>query len=457
MSQFILLGQESRIQELRDTHRLESSSQSDQLETLHTQLKEAEALLRAAQSADVREKQIAAESKVAMEQLQAEVERAKLSAKEEEEKRVKAISLLKTVRQKLVKAEKEKDDALKELGSLKERESSEQDKVQAERTRLQSELDIVNAEREKAITGLKAQFDKEVINIRERHEKEIFIQREKYETEGVLIKVSSSVVRNFYVHYQLIPKNAHSIELSSKFSHISTLETSLANITKEKNVLFDHLQMRQAELESAQSHLESLQSQNTELQYQLRESRDRYLLLKEDVAEAHREQENRSREPVSTAGEVARLLSATEAKYNSKLSDLKKHISVLEKERNDGEAEWSRKLRDKAREVEDLKRTIGSAARTREHGEEMVAGLKAEIARLEDESRLLQQQISDLRLSNSKVKDVEVRSLSYRSRVISSWLIEVRKGPRVGAKHKSVGIGAPDRREQTTRDPVTTR
>lgn len=156
--------------------------------------------MRAAQSADARAEQIAAESKVNMERVQAEVERAKLSAREEEEKRVKAISLLKTVRQKLVKAEKEKDDILKELGSLKERESTGQDKVQAERTRLQSELDLVNAEREKAITGLKAQFDKEVINIRERHEKEIFIQREKYETEGISNKVSSSVVDNFSVH-----------------------------------------------------------------------------------------------------------------------------------------------------------------------------------------------------------------------------------------------------------------
>jgi chromosome segregation ATPase len=198
------------------------------------------------------------------------------------------------------------------------------------------------------------------------------------------------------------------MELSSKQTHISTLQTSLTNITKEKNVLFDHLQMRQAELESAQSHLESLQSQNTELQYQLRESDDRYSLLKDELAETHREQENRSREPVSTAGEVARLLSATEAKYESKVSDLKKNIFMLEKERNDGEAEWSRKLREKNRETDDLKRVVGSAARTREHDEKMVAGLKAEITRLEDESRLLQQQIADLRQNNFKVKDVEV-------------------------------------------------
>jgi hypothetical protein len=182
-------GQENRIQELRDTHRLESTSQSDLVETLRTQLKETEALLKVAQTADVRAEEIAATHGSDMDRLQAEVERAKLSAKEEEEKRVKAISLLKTVRQKLVKAEKEKDDAVKELGSLKGRERDERDKFQAEKNRLQSEVDTVNAEREKAVTGLKAQFDKEIANIKERHEKEVLTQREKYEMEAITTKV----------------------------------------------------------------------------------------------------------------------------------------------------------------------------------------------------------------------------------------------------------------------------
>ncbi|KAF9460834.1 hypothetical protein BDZ94DRAFT_1375031, partial [Collybia nuda] len=378
-----------RIQEIQETHNLESTSQSNQIKTLHTQLKEAEALLSAVQDADAQAEQATTKNKAEIERLQSEVERTKLLAKEEEEKRVKAISLLKTVRQKLVKAEKEKDDALKELGSSREREYADRDHVQVERTRLQSELSAVNVEREKAISGLKAQFDKDIINIRERHEKDILAQRENYETENILIK------------------NTHLAELSLSLSRISTLETSLNNVTKEKNVLFDHLQLRQGELESAQSHLESLQSQNTELQYQLRETDDRYSLLKEDLGEAHRELENRSRGPVTTAGEVARLLSATETKYDSKLSDLKNHISILVKERNDGEAEWSQKLRDKGKEVEDLKRALGLATRTRQHDEGIVVELKAEISRLADESHRLQRQVNDLRLTNSKVEDIE--------------------------------------------------
>lgn len=175
-------------------------------------------------------------------------------------------------------------------------------------------------------------------------------------------------------------------------------------ITKDKNVFFDNLQLRQAELESAHSHLESLQSQNTELQYQLRETEDRYILLKE----AQREHENRSREPATSADEVAHLLSATEAKYESKISDLKRNLNIFEKERNDGEAEWSRKLRDKTREIQDLKRVVGSATTTREQHEGLVAELKINIRRLEGECRLLQEQVSELRQSSSKNRDAEV-------------------------------------------------
>ena len=180
------------------------------------------------------------------------------------------------------------------------------------------------------------------------------------------------------------------------------------NVTRDKNAFFDQLQLRQAELESAQSHLESLQSQNTELQYLLRETNDRFTLLKDDFAEVQREHANQAREPLTSAGEVARLLSATEGKYESKISDLKRDLKVLEKERRDTEADWSRKLRDKAREVEDLKIQVGSAARTREHGEETVAGLKAEVGRLEAETHLLRDQLSELRVSNVKISDIEV-------------------------------------------------
>jgi chromosome segregation ATPase len=186
----------------------------------------------------------------------------------------------------------------------------------------------------------------------------------------------------------------------------------VTSLTNDKNSFFDQLQLRQAELESAQSHLESLQSQNTELQYQLRESDDRFALLNEDIAEARREQDNRSREPSTPAEDVARLLSAAEAKYESKLGELRKNLSAVEKERNESEAQWSRKLRDKVRENDDLKHAIGSAARTRHLDEGEVDKLKDQIKDLQEEVRLHQAATAELRAQSLHLEYAEVTILS---------------------------------------------
>lgn len=124
-----------------------------------------------------------------MEQLHAEVDRVKGTAKEEEEKRVKAIALLKTVRQKLVKAEKDRDEAVREVQGMKEREKGEREREAAERVRLQGEIERVNAERETAVVGLRAQFEKEVAGLKERYEKEFTALRGQFELEAITTKV----------------------------------------------------------------------------------------------------------------------------------------------------------------------------------------------------------------------------------------------------------------------------
>jgi len=95
------------IEELRDTHRLESASQSDQLEKLRRQPRRGRSIDQSVPKLVIPHRR-SRRSKREIDMLRAEVKRANGIAKEEEEKRVKAISLLKTVRQKLVKAEKDK-------------------------------------------------------------------------------------------------------------------------------------------------------------------------------------------------------------------------------------------------------------------------------------------------------------------------------------------------------------
>ncbi|KAJ6519903.1 hypothetical protein C8R45DRAFT_1048644 [Mycena sanguinolenta] len=381
-----LATQEERVEELRDTHRLESTSQSAQIETLKRQLAESEALLVDTQGQG---NEHSAAQKAEIERLTKEVETSKRVAKEEEEKRVKAISLLKTVRQKLVKAEKERDDIQREVATSRDKDKTERDRDQLEKSKLQSELETVNAEREKAIVGLKMQLDRELASLRDKHEKEVAVMRGQFELEA------------------LTTKSSHSKEITTLTSRISTLESTLTGLTNDKNSFFDQLQLRQAELESAQFHLDSLQSQNTELQYQLREAEERSALLNDDITEVRREQDSRAREPTTSAEEVARLLSAAETKYESKLADLRRSLNVVEKERNESEAQWSRKLREKVRENDELKQVVGSATKNRELDEGIVDKLNAQIKLLQEEIRLHQAEAATLRAQAASLEDVE--------------------------------------------------
>ncbi|KAK0208282.1 hypothetical protein DFS33DRAFT_428822 [Desarmillaria ectypa] len=359
--------QDERIEEMRDTHRLESKSQSELIDSLRSQLNESEALLKASQSSLSQSDDNISKQKAELEQMQTEIAKIKEVAKDEEEKRTKAISLLKTVRQKLVKSEKEKEEALKQVSALREQEKEYKEKDAAEKARLRKDVDTAITEREKAVTGLKVQFDKEIIALKDRYEKESATQKGRFELDAITTKSS------------------HAKELSVKSSHITQLQSSLESLTEDKNTLFDELQLRQAELESSQSLLEATQGQNTELQYQLRELEDRVSFLNEELLDAQQGQESLPRESEVSSEEVARLLAATEAKYEAKVMELQRGIAIIEKERNDTEAEWGRKLREKVKETEELKRALGTTVKSKEQDEGVVNQLHQEISELREE------------------------------------------------------------------------
>ncbi|KAF7966649.1 hypothetical protein HWV62_37537, partial [Athelia sp. TMB] len=387
-----LARQEERIEELRETHHLESASQSDQIEKLRQQVKESEALLSAASDTSAQNESETSKKDAEIERLKSESAKANELAKEEEEKRIKATSLLKTLRQRLVKTDKDKEDVVKEMAASKERVDAQREKDRTEMTRMQREIEAVEAERDKAVAGLKARFDKELSSLKERHEKEISALRGQLELDAVTTK------------------SLHVKEVNTKNSQISSLENSVNSLAKEKNALFEELQMRQAELESSTSHLDSVQSQNTELQFQLRELEDRIAVLSEEVSEARRRQNDSPQVPTTSAEDVARLLSSSEAKYESKLAELRRNLVAVEKERNEGEADWSRKLREKTRETDELRRVLQSLTQTRDENDEVVGGLKSVIEKLRADITGYQRQMSALQLRVDQVKETEVSS-----------------------------------------------
>lgn len=124
-----------------------------------------------------------------LERLRSESQKLKDKAMEEEEKRTKAISLLKTVRQKLVKAEKERDDVSKELSTVRERGTLEVEKEKAERVKLEREIISVRAEKEKEVAGIKAHFDRESTLVKDRLEKEYAVRVGQVELEALSAKV----------------------------------------------------------------------------------------------------------------------------------------------------------------------------------------------------------------------------------------------------------------------------
>ncbi|KAK0233161.1 hypothetical protein IW262DRAFT_1470284 [Armillaria fumosa] len=386
--------QDERIEEMRDTHRLESKSQSELIDSLRSQLNESEALLKASQTSLSQNGDDISKHKAELERMQAEILKIKEVAKDEEEKRTKAISLLKTVRQKLVKSEKDREEALKQVSALREQEKEYKERDSTEKSRLRKDVDTANAEKEKAVTGLKVQFDKEIAALKDRYEKELVTQKGQFELDAVTTKSSNTK------------------ELSMKNSQITQLQTSLKSLAEDKNSLFDELQLRQAELESSQSLLESTQGQNTELQYQLRELEDRVSFLNAELLDAQRGRADLPREPGVSSEEVARLLVASEAKYEAKVMELQRGIAIIEKERNDTEAEWSRKLREKVKETEELKRALGTTVKSKEQDEGVVNQLHQEISELRDELETQGRQVDELhsQLNQARVAENDARS-----------------------------------------------
>ncbi|KAG9015648.1 hypothetical protein FRB90_004601 [Tulasnella sp. 427] len=341
---------DGRIQDLRDTHKLESHSQSEQIETLRKRVTEAEALLTASSSTTSNIEAASSAKQKTIDQLTAELQTAKTQVRDEEEKRVKAIALLKTVRTKLVQAEKDKESVIKDKDDMR----IERDAARGEAAALRTEVERLRAEKEREVATLRLQFDRELSSVKERLEKEAAARKAQFELDAITTKA------------------AHTKELNSKANRIAQLEGIVKNLTQEKDSFFAQMQVRQAELESSQSHTETLQNQNNELQFQLREANDRIALLESEetpfgrIAPSPHLRSHNSGTSVNfppspsheAPAELARLLSETESKYEGRLSDLRSKIQSLEKERNDSEEEWAKNLAERGKEIERLKRVM---------------------------------------------------------------------------------------------------
>ncbi|KAG8903842.1 hypothetical protein FRB99_002657 [Tulasnella sp. 403] len=398
---------DERLEELRDTHRLESKSQSESIELMRKRLHEAEVLLTASSETTSSIEAASSAKQTTIDQLKAELEKAKGLAKDEEEKRVKAISLLKTVRTKLVKAEKDKEDVMKERDDAK----IERDAARSETAAIRADVERLRAEKERDVANLRVQYDRELAAMRDKFEKEAAARKGQFELEAITTKAT------------------HTKELGAKTTRISQLEATIRTLTQEKDSLFDQMQLRQAELESSQSHLETMTNQNSELQYQLREANDRIAVLSEEVFDARRLSANESPHPHlrthdatayppspshDSPAELARLLSEAEGKYEARLSDLRSKIRILEKERNESEEEWAKNVAERGKEIERLKKVMGEReqewklkASAWEESETRIGVLENGVRELKIEKETVGEAVEKFRREVERLKEVE--------------------------------------------------
>jgi chromosome segregation ATPase len=351
---------------MRDTHRLEVSSQSSEIEQLRSRVSTLETSLTAARE---------------------DADKARALSREDEEKRAKSINLLKAVRQKLVKVESEKEAAEKERDALRSSETSE-------RGRLEGELASARAQHEAQVEQLRTNFEREIASLRAQYEREATARKGQAELDTITLKAT------------------HSKELAARDSRVKELEETLGDVRRERDDLFEESQLRQAELESSRSHQEELSARVRELEIEAREAHERALALADELETGQRDWTGRQTEQ----GEARRLLEEAERRHEQKVSQLEARAAELEKERAEAEEEMGRNLQERLKEVERLRAEIAAkdsdfreSISNRDERERRIAELEKRSAGLSEEIERLERLGEELQREAAEARDASVR------------------------------------------------
>lgn len=318
--------------------------------------------------------------------------KAESRTKEEEEKKAKSITLLKAVRQKLIKAEKDREEAEIIRDATKASEESLSLEVKQLRQRYEQETIALRSSQEQQLAKLRASYEREAQSIRAAYEREAAARRGQNEMDILGMR------------------SAHARELAARDGRISNLETGLRDTRQEKDTLFSELQSRQAEVERAVAEREHIQVAFDELQYEHRESADRITALQDEVSSFKKARLDQTRDE----GHTRRLLSELEAGHADRMRGYEERVRTLERERAETEESMARKLQEKLREVERMRAEV--ARRDTENGEETQRREERQqrMDRAESLNRSLQEKVSALEMllgeakaDNARVKDDE--------------------------------------------------
>ncbi len=375
--------QKERFAELRDAHRQESRSQTERIDDLAAQVASKDAALATLANKLEKAEAATAASKAEATKLNEEAVKLKQTAKDEEEKRTKALSLLRALRQKLVKTEKDKEEAEKARDELQARAKETGEGNKAERVRFEQEVVSLRAAQQSEIAKLRASFEKDVQAQKAALERDANAKKSQFELDAITAKAQ------------------HDKELKAKDTRVAQLEKTVKELGTARDELFEQLQLRTAEAESAGAHQQSLQGQTGELEYELQEARDKAAALLEEVEELRKARRDVARDEVN----VRRLLAEAEARHEAKIRDLTARARGMEKERQEAADEASKQLAERLKEVERMRETIAQKDKEYEQSVSSAKVSEGKIADAEKRRTAVEKELKEVKGLLASVKE----------------------------------------------------
>ncbi|GAA6060140.1 hypothetical protein JCM10212_001437 [Sporobolomyces blumeae] len=445
--------QKSRVEELRDTHRLEHQSQQceidalrDSLSARNKSLEEANDKLAAAEkSAETTRREIAKASE--------EYEKLKVVAKEEEEKRIKALSLLRALRQKLVKNEQERGTMDEEIEKARKAEKDALETLKSDRARFDKEIVGLRSAQEAVVAKLKSGFERELQAVKERYEKDAVSKRGQFELDAIHVKSTQAK------------------EIAAKDARIAQLESTVKELTKSRDQVFDEAQVKTEEIEAIRAEEEVLRGRTSEVEYELKEARDRIAALVDELDDVKRSKRDSNRDDSN----ARKLLAEAEARHEARVRDLEARARQLEKDRHETEEEMGKNMQDRLKEVERMRAllaqkdldyaesvqnsqkreaTIAEAEKAKadlekrlKNLEEMLQSVKADADKAISAEAAVREELSE-RLQRSseleaRLEEVQSKESSLRSnnKTLREELRKLQSGVLLSEKQRHPGVG----------------
>ena len=155
-------------------------------------------------------------------------------------------------------------------------------------------------------------------------------------------------------------------ELAAAKAKLREVEQDLSKIRIDNEGLKEEAELKTAQYASAQSLMSSMRDQTSEMAVQAKEAKERCEGLEEEIAEAHRLLNERSREGET----MRRLLADVEARADARTREMKERMDTAIEERDCAEDEANTAGRRRARELEEMRNKVREAERNLKRAED---------------------------------------------------------------------------------------